>query len=173
MDAGVNLCLHPAPEGFDPWIAAGASLREANADDLLKQYPPQPPVAGVDAILIAVQYRSLKVCYLKVFSQVVSSPARVLKALHGQLAIWARANRPAQGHTASYVKHRHQVSFPLPLAVAQLMRSAAHAQRSSCAAQLMRRNLCAQVCREHLKRRGRLIGAEVPAHQVQLSRGLT
>lgn len=79
MDAGINLCLHPAPEGFDPWIAVGAPLRGAHAHALLKQYPLQRPVAGAGAILIAAQYRSLKVRYLKIFSQVIRSPARVLK----------------------------------------------------------------------------------------------
>ena len=61
MDTGANLCLHLAPEGLDPWIASGTSLGEAHAHDRLKQYPLKPPVAGVDAILTAVQYRSLNV----------------------------------------------------------------------------------------------------------------
>ena len=56
MGAGANLCLHPAPEGFDPWIAAGASLGEAYANALLKPYLPQSPIAGVDAILIAMLF---------------------------------------------------------------------------------------------------------------------
>ena len=54
MDVGASLRPHPAPEGFYPWIAAGASRGCAHA--LFKPYLPQPPVADVAAILIAVPF---------------------------------------------------------------------------------------------------------------------
>jgi len=140
--------LYAAPQRRYPRISTCSSLGEAHAHSLPHEQFPQPRAACINGILIAVQY-----LFLKLFVQVTHPFAYVLEAPAGHTTIGASANRPAKRHAAAHVKDRHQVRLTPALAVAKRMR----------------RDLCAQVGREHLKRLSaccRVLGLRRPTHCV-------